>query len=200
MRMVRQRSPTSKSSSGDRMLTQTPALLPATQAGVSDEAAYKQALDILIPMGEYFQVQDDVLDAFAPPEVLGKIGTDIQVRRAAASLASYVQLQLTTSTPIPLRCTLQDNKCSWPINLALSLASPAQRQTLDVNYGVRSAETEAKVKAVYAELDIQAKFDAYEAKSYREINEAIEQVDEAKTGLKREVFRSFLAKVYKRTK
>jgi farnesyl diphosphate synthase len=101
--------------------------------------------------------------------------------------------------PYPRRA-LQDNKCSWPINLALSLASPAQRQTLDANYGVRSAETEAKVKAVYAELDIQAKFDAYEAKSYREINEAIEQVDEAKTGLKREVFRSFLAKVYKRTK
>jgi farnesyl diphosphate synthase len=36
---------------------------------------------ILVLMGQYFQVQDDVLDAFAPPEVLGKIGTDIQVRR-----------------------------------------------------------------------------------------------------------------------
>lgn len=47
--------------------------------GVSDEEAYKLALSILVPMGEYFQVQDDVLDAFAPPEVLGKIGTDILV-------------------------------------------------------------------------------------------------------------------------
>jgi farnesyl diphosphate synthase len=33
-------------------------------------------------MGEYFQVQDDVLDAFADPEVLGKIGTDILVGRS----------------------------------------------------------------------------------------------------------------------
>lgn len=50
------------------------------QAGVKDEKSYELALSILVPMGEYFQVQDDVLDAFAPPEILGKIGTDILVR------------------------------------------------------------------------------------------------------------------------
>jgi len=47
---------------------------------VTDESSYELALSILVPMGEYFQVQDDVLDAFAEPEALGKIGTDILVR------------------------------------------------------------------------------------------------------------------------
>lgn len=40
----------------------------------------------------------------------------------------------------------------------------------------------------------------YEAESYASLNDLIEGVDEAKTGLKKEVFRSFLGKVYKRTK
>ncbi|EAQ86480.1 farnesyl pyrophosphate synthetase [Chaetomium globosum CBS 148.51] len=37
----------------------------------------KQAEDILIPLGEYFQIQDDYLDNFGLPEHIGKIGTDI---------------------------------------------------------------------------------------------------------------------------
>jgi len=37
----------------------------------------KIAENILIPLGEYFPHQDDYLDCFAPPELLGKIGTDI---------------------------------------------------------------------------------------------------------------------------
>lgn len=56
-----------------------PVALAMRMVGVQDEQAYQLALKILLPLGEYFQVQDDYLDCYAPPEVLGKIGTDILV-------------------------------------------------------------------------------------------------------------------------
>ena len=72
-------------------------------AGVTSDVAYTTALDILLPLGEYFQVQDDYLDCYGTPEKIGKIGTDIL-----------------------------DNKCSWNINVALQACTPEQRQILDV--------------------------------------------------------------------
>ena len=48
-----------------------PVALAMRMAGVKDEAAYKQALDILIPLGEYFQIQDDYLDCYGTPEQIG---------------------------------------------------------------------------------------------------------------------------------
>jgi farnesyl diphosphate synthase len=69
----------------------------------SDPDYYKLALDILLPLVEYFQIQDDYLDYAGTPEQIGKIGTDIL-----------------------------DNKCSWCINAALARATPAQRLRLGV--------------------------------------------------------------------
>lgn len=130
----------------------------------------RQARAILIPLGEYFQVQDDYLDAYGSPETIGKIGTDIQ-----------------------------DNKCSWLINQALQRASPAQRATLDASYGRKDADHEAAVKKVFAELDLDQVYLAYEEKRVGEIRKMIADVDESQ-GLGKEVFESFLRKIYKRTK
>ncbi len=75
------------------------------------------ASKILIPLGEYFQAQDDYLDCFGTHEQIGKIGTDIV-----------------------------DNKCSWLINVALAHASTEQRKVLDECYGRKDAEKERRVK------------------------------------------------------
>lgn len=128
----------------------------------------KQAHDILIPMGEYFQIQDDYLDAFGDPKVIGKIGTDIK-----------------------------DNKCGWLINQALQICNPQQRKLLDDNYGQKDDAKEAKVKELYNELQLEKRYQDYEEKRVGELREMIAAVDE-KEGLKKEVFESFLAKIYKR--
>nr|POE87284.1 farnesyl pyrophosphate synthase [Quercus suber] len=130
----------------------------------------KQAEDILVPMGEYFQVQDDYLDNFADPSVLGKIGTDIQ-----------------------------DNKCSWLVNTALKTCSAEQRQVLEQNYGKKDKECEAKVKVVFQELNLEQKYHEYEDARVSDIKEKIAALDESH-GLKKSVFEEFLRKIYKRSK
>ena len=73
------------------------------QAGVKEEKAFADAKVILLEMGEFFQIQDDYLDCYGAPEVIGKIGTDIE-----------------------------HNKCGWLVVQALARVSPAQRVVLEV--------------------------------------------------------------------
>lgn len=141
---------------------------------------YKLALDILLPLGEYFQIQDDYLDYSGTPEQIGKIGTDII-----------------------------DNKCSWCINTALAVATPEQRAVLDQNYGKKDSNKEQKIKALYEEIGIPARFAAYEESTYKRIIGLIETIPEVESKptaanepavLQRQVFKTFLDKIYKRTK
>ncbi|XP_038624509.1 farnesyl pyrophosphate synthase isoform X2 [Tachyglossus aculeatus] len=71
-------------------------------AGIDGEKEHASARAILLEMGEFFQIQDDYLDAFGDPQVTGKIGTDIQ-----------------------------DNKCSWLVVQCLQRASAEQRRLLE---------------------------------------------------------------------
>eukprot|EP00599_Poterioochromonas_sp_BG-1_P013693 CAMPEP_0173163982 /NCGR_PEP_ID=MMETSP1105-20130129/20255_1 /TAXON_ID=2985 /ORGANISM="Ochromonas sp., Strain BG-1" /LENGTH=112 /DNA_ID=CAMNT_0014084163 /DNA_START=315 /DNA_END=650 /DNA_ORIENTATION=+ len=103
--------------------------------------------EILCIMGEYFQVQDDYLDCYGSPEVIGKIGTDIQ-----------------------------DKKCSWLVIKALEKATPEQRKVLEDNYGQHDMAKVNRVKALYVELDVENEFKRYEEASYQELQRLIGEV------------------------
>ncbi|KAI0316639.1 farnesyl diphosphate synthase [Amylostereum chailletii] len=137
---------------------------------------YKLAFDILVPLGEYFQIQDDYLDFSGTPEQIGKIGTDIV-----------------------------DNKCSWCINTALAVVSPEQRAVLDEAYGRKDPAAEARVKEIFRAVGIDARYEKYEQSAYELINRLVDGLPEAASPsgdavLRKEVFTSFLHKIYKRTK
>lgn len=147
-----------------------PVALALHQLNIGTPKNLKQAEDILIPMGEYFQIQDDYLDNFGLPEHIGKIGTDIM-----------------------------DNKCSWLVNQALAICTPEQKKILEDNYGRKDKDKEAVVKKLYNELNLEQRYKDYEEKVVGEIREKIAKIDET-DGLKRDVFEAFLAKIYKRSK
>lgn len=134
---------------------------------------YEISREILIAIGEYFQIQDDFLDYAGTPEQIGKIGTDIV-----------------------------DNKCSWCINKALSVATPEQRAVLEENYGRKDPVKEARVKEVYEEVGLRRIYAKYEENAYQTLSAKIAGIPETSEPgtLKREVFTSFLNKIYKRTK
>ncbi|XP_020083542.1 farnesyl pyrophosphate synthase 1-like isoform X1 [Ananas comosus] len=101
--------------------------------------------NILVEMGIYFQVQDDYLDCFGDPKVMGKIGTDIE-----------------------------DYKCSWLVVQALERANDNQRRVLYENYGKSDSVSVAKVKNIYEELNLQDVFFKYGLASYEHLISSIE--------------------------
>eukprot|EP00730_Choanoeca_flexa_P020474 TRINITY_DN9999_c0_g1_i1.p1 TRINITY_DN9999_c0_g1~~TRINITY_DN9999_c0_g1_i1.p1 ORF type:complete len:357 (+),score=121.40 TRINITY_DN9999_c0_g1_i1:2065-3135(+) len=117
-----------------------PVAMAMLMAGVKDEQAYTNAKDILIEMGVFFQVQDDYLDCYGDPKVIGKIGTDIQ-----------------------------DNKCGWLVVQALKMVTPEQRKVLEDNYARKDAACEAKVKELYKELNLEQLYKDYEEQHYQKL-------------------------------
>jgi len=136
----------------------------------SDPTAHTDAEKILLKMGHFFQVQDDYLDCFGDPEVIGKVGTDIQ-----------------------------DGKCCWPVITALQNATPEQRKQLQDNYGVHSTEAVARVKAIYKELKIEDLYRQYEDFTFNEICHLIDQLT-LSSKLPKNIFYGFLTKIHRRNK
>jgi farnesyl diphosphate synthase len=124
-----------------------PVAIGMITSGVKSQEAFDLAREICCEMGEYFQIQDDFLDCYGAPEVIGKVGTDIQ-----------------------------ENKCSWLVVQALNKATPAQLKILEQNYGKWDDKKVAKVKAVYKEMGMEKIFAEYEEGSYARIKDMLAKV------------------------
>jgi farnesyl diphosphate synthase len=122
-----------------------PAASEMRLSGIEDEQAYKVANDISVKLGQFFQIQDDYLDCYGDPKVIGKIGTDIK-----------------------------DNKCGWLVVQALKKCTAEQRKIIEENYGKDDAECEKKIKALYVELELEKLYLEYEEKSYKELTGIME--------------------------
>lgn len=149
-----------------------PVALAMLAAGVTDKAAFDKAREVLMVMGIFFQAQDDVLDAFAPPEELGKIGTDIV-----------------------------DKKCTWLFAHAYhEVGDPEAKAVLDEFYGkceVGSPE-EQRIKDVYVQAGLKDLFKKYEANVQEQVMGFRSDVEGV--GLPWSVFEIFFAKIFKRKK
>eukprot|EP01041_Mallomonas_annulata_P007126 gene7126-14494_t len=124
-----------------------PVALGMIVSGITKRSHFDKAREILCIMGEYFQVQDDVLDCYGAPEVIGKVGTDIQ-----------------------------DNKCSWLVVQALKKATPEQRRVLEENYGKHDESKIQKVKKLFNEMKLRELFEKYEHDSYERIQTLMGEV------------------------
>lgn len=85
------------------------------------------------------------MDCFGDPEVIGKIGTDIE-----------------------------DFKCSWLVVKALECSNEEEKKLLYENYGKADPACVAKVKALYKDLDLQGAYTEYESRSYEKLTSFIE--------------------------
>ncbi|KAK1094207.1 Farnesyl pyrophosphate synthetase, partial [Friedmanniomyces endolithicus] len=57
----------------------------------------------------------------------------------------------------------------------------------------------ARVKTVFAELELEKVYKEYEERRVTELREKISQIDES-DGMRKEVYEEFLRKIYKRSK
>lgn len=120
-----------------------PASLGMKFANFNEPAVEKEIQSILQEIGSYFQIQDDFLDCYGAPEVIGKVGNDIQ-----------------------------EGKCTWLAVKFMELASDAQKREFAEIYG-KGEENTSRVKELYDELGLVAAYKTFEDDSYQMIKERI---------------------------
>lgn len=144
-----------------------PVTLAAHFAGLKDFYD-KSVQDIYMKIGLFYQVQDDILDCYGDPKIMGKEATDIK-----------------------------DGKCTWLIINAMKRATPEQFAVLKANYGARKDECVQRVKEIYNVMGLYQLFLEYEKQEYAFITSEIEKLSPS-CKIPKKVVQHMLDELFKR--
>ncbi|KIJ36793.1 hypothetical protein M422DRAFT_260893 [Sphaerobolus stellatus SS14] len=148
------------------------ATVPAATNGTTPKSPYHVAMDILLPLGEYFQVQDDYLDCFGVN--IGKIGTDIVDNKC-----SWVV------------CTAL--KIASPEQLEIIHANYG-RKSSEAEAKCKAVFEDLNIRKIYTDYEE----DVY--KSIGHMIDQVKEETWGDITFRREIFHSFISKIYQRKK
>lgn len=94
-----------------------------------------------------FRLQKDFMNVFGTPELVGKVGSDIE-----------------------------EGRCSWLAVVALQRMNSSQRKIMEKYYGKPGEESIKAIKDLYIQLGLPATYSAYEEESHKIINTHIQQI------------------------
>ena len=139
-------------------------------SGIKDAEIHRNVEDIMLMIGQLFQVQDDFLDVYGDARLTGKVGTDIA-----------------------------EGKCSWLIVNALQLANEEQLEVIKSHYGKNNPISISKTKLIFEKLRLRQCFFNLEENSYKQLNKMIISLAKS-TKLPESAFNFTLNGIYKRIK
>lgn len=150
-----------------------PIALGLCVSGVEDENVYDAARDVCVSLGEYFQIQDDYLDCYGDPAVIGKIGRDIE-----------------------------EKKCGWLAVQAVKVATDSQKKVMETHYGIDNAASVKIIKDLYKTLNLEKLYMDYSVKAYSDCKAAIRKFSKvpACAAIPTVVFEGLLTSIHKRSK
>jgi len=117
--------------------------------GGDGNSCWESTREILLNIGEYFQVQDDCLDCFGDPKDSGKVGTDIT-----------------------------ESKCTWLFCKAKEVATLEEQQELLEAFESDNADKVDKVTQIYQNMNLPLLFNEYEAATYVSISQSIDLLED----------------------
>lgn len=138
-------------------------LLGLQYLGLDTAANIKITQDILIPLGKFYQFQNDSLDIFGEVSRTGKLGADIQ-----------------------------ENKCSWVAIEAWEMCDESDKRTISENDGQPDQEAARKVQKIFSSLPLMSIYKMEERELFEGLRKRIEGIDE-NDGLNRAIFDTLLS-------